>query len=186
MTVLPGDYIGANEEYIPSKGTFSSDEGVLSSNIGQLDLDKKNHSAKVKIATRVPKLQAVGDIVIGDIAQTTESTAIIDLAEIDTKKESSIPNGVSAVLHVSNIKRGFVEDLRNEVKIGDLVRARIIEVSPHSIRLTIDGANLGVIKAFCSNCRQPLKMTSAKLVCDRCGNVEQRKTAEDYDSGNLR
>ena len=186
MTVLPGDYVGANEEYMPSEGTYSTDEGVLSSNIGELEIDRKSHSAKVRITTRIPKLQGVGTVTVGEVAEANDAVAIIDLVEIDEKKLSLVPNGVSAILHVSNIRRDYVEDLRQEVRIGDLIRARIIETSAHSTKLSIDGKDLGVIKAYCSNCRQALRLSGLKLVCDKCGSVEHRKTAEDYDSGRLR
>ena len=186
MTTLPGDRIGAIEEYMPSEGTFSADEGVYSSNIGELELDKKTHSARVRPKTRLPKLQGVGSVVVGVVAETSDSVAIVDLAQIDSQGTSLIPNGVSAVLHVSNIRRGYVKDLRGEVKIGDIIRAKIIEFSEHTTKLTIDGRELGVIKAFCTRCRQPLRMSGTKLVCDRCGSAERRKTAQDYGSGKLR
>jgi len=186
MDVLPGDHVGAIEEYMPSTGTFSSDEGVYSSNIGQLEIDAKTHSAKVKPKTRTPKLQGVGTVTIGMVAQTSDSVAIVDLAQIDSQGVSLVPNGVSAVLHVSNIRRDYVKDLRDELRIGDIIRARIIESSEHTTKLTIDGRELGVIKAFCIRCRQPLRSSGAKLICDRCGDVESRKMAQDYGSGNLR
>ena len=186
MTALPGDRVGAIEEYMPSAGTFSSDEGVYSSNIGKLELDAKTHSARVKPKTRVPKLQGVGSVTVGVIAEASDSVAIVDLAQIDQDNISLIPNGVSAVLHVSNIRRDYVKDLRDELKIGDIIRVRIIEASEHTTKLTVDGMDLGVIKAFCVRCRQPLRASGAKLVCDRCGDVESRKIAQDYGSGNLR
>jgi len=185
MVVLPGEYIAAIEEYMPSTGTFSSEDGLFSSSIGTLELDAKSHSAKVKLKARSPKLQGIGTIVIGRVAEMSESVAIVDLIQVESKGVSFVPNGVSAVLHVSSIKRGYVKDLKEEIKIGDIVRVKIIDVSPHSTKLTTDSRELGVIKAFCSNCRQPLRMSGAKLICDRCGSVENRKTADDYGSGNL-
>jgi len=186
MDVLPGDHVGAIEEYMPSAGAFSSDEGVYSSNIGKLELDAKTHSARVKPKTRVAKLQGVGSVTVGVIAEASDSVAIVDLAQLDYDKVSLVPNGVSAVLHVSNIRRDYVKDLRDELRIGDIIRARIIESNEHTTKLTIDGRELGVIKAFCIRCRQPLRMSGSKLICDRCGDIENRKTAEDYGSGNLR
>jgi len=185
MVVLPGDYLAAIEEYIPSTGTFSSDDSLYSSGIGTLELDAKSHSARVLLKPRSPRLQGLGSVVIGRVAETSESVAIIDLIQMESKGVSFIPNGVSAILHVSSIKRGYVKDLREEINIGDIVRVKIIDVSPHSTKLTTDSRELGVIKAFCSNCRQPLRMSGAKLICDRCGSVENRKTADDYGSGNL-
>ena len=186
MTTLPGDHVGAIEEYMPSTGTFSSDEGIYSSNIGQLELDAKTHSARVRPKTRVPKLQGVGSIAVGIIAEASDSVAIVDLAQMDKDNISLVPNGVSAVLHVSNIRRDYVKDLRDELRIGDIIRAKIIESSEHTTKLTIDGRELGVIKAFCIRCRQPLRMSGPKLICDRCGDIENRKIAQDYGSGNLR
>jgi exosome complex component CSL4 len=186
MTVVPGERIGAVEEYMPAEGTFSSDDSVYSSKIGELLADRKTHSAKVASKTRKFKIQGVGDVTIGEIAEATEMVAIVDLAEIDDDHNSLVPNGNSAVLHVSNITQSYVEDLRAEVKIGDIIRARIIEVTPGTTKLSIASKELGVIKAFCSVCRQPLRQAGPKLVCDRCGSVEHRKTAEDYGSGKLR
>ncbi len=186
MKVLPGDHAGAIEEYMPAEGTFSSDEGVYSSNIGDLHLDAKSHSAKVSISTKVPKLQGVGIVTIGVVAEASEMVAIVDLVPLETGKTTFALNGISAVLHVSNIRSGYVKDLREEVKIGDMLRVKIISVDPTTTKLTIDGKDLGVIKAYCTRCRQPLRASGPKLVCDRCGNVEQRKTADDYDSGRLR
>lgn len=186
MVVLPGDKIGAIEEYMPSLGTFSSNDEVYSSMIGELELDKKAHLARVKAKTRVPKLQGVGAIALGQVAETNEMVAIIDLLPTESMNVYYVPNGVSAVLHVSNVRRGYVKDLRQELKIGDLIRAKIIEANEHTTRLAIDSPNLGVIKAFCSNCRQPLKVLGQKLVCGRCGSVERRKIAQDYGSINLR
>jgi exosome complex component CSL4 len=185
MNVLPGQRIAEPEEYISSAGTFSSDDGVYSSGIGDLELDAKSHSAKVKTKTRTAKLHKVGTIVVGIAVEVSESVAIIDLVQIDSKNESSVPNGVSAVLRVANVRQSYVKDLRSEVRIGDILRLRIIETSEHSTKLTTDDRNLGVIKAFCTSCRQPLKRTGNKLICDRCGNTEGRKLAEDYDSPNL-
>ncbi len=186
MKVLPGDHAGAIEEYMPAEGTFSSDEGVYSSNIGELELDAKSHSARVKVNTRVSTLQGTGTITVGVVAEASEMVAIVDLVPIETGKTTIALNGISAVLHVSNIRSGYVKDLREEVKIGDMLRVKIISVDPTTTKLTIDGKELGVIKAYCTRCRQPLRMSESKLVCDRCGNVEHRKTAEDYDSGRLR
>ena len=171
---------------MPAEGTFSADDGVFSSNIGDRQLDAKSHSAKVSPATRVPKLQGAGSIVVGDVAEASEAVAIVDLVEMELGRTKLVPNGISAILHVSNISRNYVKDLREEVKIGDIVRAKIISVDPTTTKLSIDGRELGVIKAYCTRCRQPLRMSGAKLVCDRCGNIEHRKTAEDYDSGKLR
>ena len=185
MVVLPGEYVGANEEYMPSIGTFSAKTGVYSSAIGELALDAKSHLAKIKKRTRIPKLQGVGIVVLGQVAETTDSVAIVDLVKTDIKNMSYVPNGISAILHVSNIKSGYVEDLRDELKIGDMVRVKIIEANEHTTKLTISFKELGVIKAYCSVCREPLRMSGAKLVCGRCGNVEQRKTAEDYGSISL-
>lgn len=186
MVVLPGDYAGAIEEYMPTEGTFSADEGVYSSNIGDLQLDAKKHSASVKIKTRIPKLQGVGTITIGRVAEMSDAVAIVDLIITEASGVSLAPNGISAVLHVSNVRRDYVKDLRTEMKIGDIVRVKIIEVTPSTTKLTTDGRDLGVIKAFCTSCREPLRSAGPRLVCDRCGSVEQRKTAQDYGSGRLR
>jgi exosome complex component CSL4 len=183
--VTPGEKIGAIEEYTPSFGTFSTDDDVFSSNIGKLDIDQKKHVARVTCSTRIPKMQKEGIVALGVVAEVYENVALIDLLPFDSKSFSFVPQGTPAVLHASKIKRGYVDKVSSEIKTGDIVRVKIIEVSRHSVDLTTDGKNLGVVKAYCSRCRYEMQKIGYNLLCPNCGSKESRKTAFDYRSGKI-
>ena len=66
-----------------------------------------------------------------------------------------------------------------ELKIGDIIRAKVIQVKP-SVQLTTAERNLGVVKALCSICRGPLELRGRELYCPRDERTERRKVAADY------
>lgn len=183
--VLPGDYVAESEEYMPGFGVYSEKGKLFSSNIGDLELESKTHTAKVNVKTRIPKMQGVGIVTLGVIVDVSENVALVDLIPFESKNFVFVPNGITAVIHISKVKGGFTENLRQEFKAGDIVRAEIIEVSKHTVSLTTDGKNLGVIKAFCSKCRSELLKKGTSIECSNCGFVEDRKFAYDYGSGKI-
>lgn len=183
--VTPGDKVGTIEEYAPSFGTYAADNEVYSSNIGKLDIDQKKHVARVTCSTRIPKMQKEGIVALGVVAEVYESVALIDLLPFDSKSFSFVPQEIRAVLHASKIKRGYVDKVSSQVRTGDILRVKIIDVSKHSVDLTTDGKNLGVIKAHCSRCRHELQKIGYKMLCPNCGSQESRKTAFDYRSGKI-
>lgn len=183
--ILPGQKIGTSEEYLPGFGVYSEKGKLYSSNIGKLKLDSKAHVAKVKVKTKIPKMQTPGIVTLGVVADVTDQVALIDLIIFESKNFRFIPQGATAVLHVSKVKRGFIKNMSSELRVGDIVRAKIIEVSKHTVSLTTDDKNLGIIKAFCSNCRHELVGRGYRLKCPRCGYTETRKTAYDYGSGKI-
>jgi exosome complex component CSL4 len=85
-----------------------------------------------------------------------------------------------AVLHASMIKRGYVKNVRDEYKIGDIIRAKIADLRNGEFRLATDSDNLGAIKAFCAKCRHAMKIESGILQCESCGFKDNRKLANDY------
>ncbi len=183
--VVPGDHVGIEEEYIPSSGVYSKDGELYASSLGDLDLDSTNHNAKVQAKTNIPKMQGEANIVVGNVAQMNDNVAIIDLMPMNSKAFKMVPNEASAVLRVSDTRRGFVRSLRDELGVGDIVRAKIIEANEHSVRLRIDERELGVIKAYCKSCRGVLRLDDRDLKCEKCGNIEHRKMAQDYGTGRV-
>jgi len=181
--VLPGEHIGTVEEFSPSFGVYAKDDEVLSSNTGELDIDIKSHVARVTCATRIPKMQKENIVTLGIVANVFEQKALIDLIPFKSKSFYFVPQEIAAILHISKVKRGYVEKMSSQIRTGDIVRVKIIDTNKHSVNLTTDGKNLGVIKAYCTRCRHELKKKDFNLICDNCGNEESRKTAFDYGSG---
>jgi polyribonucleotide nucleotidyltransferase len=75
-----------------------------------------------KVEEAVAHIQAltrefkVGDIVEGNVIKTLEFGAIVDLG-----------GGKDGMIHVSELKNGFVKTVEEVVKVGDFVRAKIIK-----------------------------------------------------------
>lgn len=183
--IFPGDYIASEEELLPGFGTYAKNGKICSSNIGILEKDLKKREARLTIVTKIPMLQREGLFVIGRVSLIREKVAFIDLIPIESKKFRYIPRNASTVLRAGDIRRGFVKDINDEIRIGDIIRAKIIEVSPYNVNLSTNAPNLGVIKAFCSHCRHALALEGKSLVCEHCGWKERRKITNDYRSGRI-
>ncbi|RLG21645.1 RNA-binding protein [Candidatus Micrarchaeota archaeon] len=183
--VIPGDYVGKEEEFIPSFGVYSEGGELYSSIIGYVKTDAEKHNVKVFSKAKIPRMQKESTIVVGIVAELNDNIAIVDLMPIKSKSFLFVPNEVVAVLKVANVSRSFTKSLRDVLGIGDIIRAKIDSVYAHSVQLRIDEANLGVIKAYCKRCRHPLKLKGRRLVCENCGHVETRKLAKDYGQGKV-
>ncbi|MFX0028962.1 MAG: exosome complex RNA-binding protein Csl4, partial [Candidatus Hermodarchaeota archaeon] len=75
----------------------------------------------------------------------------------------------------------YIEKIQDAFQITDIIRARVISQNYNEYNLSTSGKHLGVLYADCVVCGTPLdKIGYNKLRCERCGNTETRKLAEDY------
>src|SRR3972149_10250587 len=86
-------------------------------------------------------------------------------------------------IHISNVSEAYTEDIRDMFRLGDIIRAKVIQVKP-PLQLTTAEPILGVVRAMCSQCRGPLEVRERDLFCLRCERAERRKITQDY--GDLR
>lgn len=182
--VMPGDKVGSSVEYLPGFGVYAKDDDLFASNTGRLNIDTKNHSAKLEIKTSIPKMQTVGTVTYGVVASVNDNSALIDLITVKSGNYRMIPNESSSMLRVSDVKMGFVKTMKSEFKTGDIVKVKIVEVSPHTVGLTTKSSELGVVKANCSRCKTVLEKDGYKLKCPNCNTIEVRKVSSDY--GNIK
>lgn len=68
----------------------------------------------------------VGDIVEGNIIKMMDFGAIVDLG-----------GGMDGMIHVSELKDGFVKEVTDVVKLGDFVRAKVIKAEAGKIGLSL-------------------------------------------------
>ncbi len=176
--VVPGDFIGTEEEYLAGHGTFAEKERIYATIAGEpLDTERKL-SVQQKRSLRA--LQ-IGTVVIGTIENIVEPIALVSIKAGSDGRESRFgENPDYSVLHASMIKRGYVKNVRDEYRIGDIIRAKIADVRNGELRLATDADELGAIKAFCPKCRHPMKLESAILKCESCDWKDNRKIAKDY------
>lgn len=182
--VLPGDKLAISEELRAGQGTYEQNGDIIASVTGKFIVDRKNMAALVEPATTTPLLLKKGNITVCEVKQLTDSMVIVNILHIAGKKRQIATGDNDAVLHVSNISNDYVESTSQKFRIGDILRAKIIEAWP-SVRLATKEKNLGVIKAYCTICRLPLERKGNRLECSTCGRTEERCMAADYGEGNL-
>ncbi|CAB48976.1 exosome complex RNA-binding protein Csl4 [Pyrococcus abyssi] len=178
--VLPGDYLGVIEEYLPGEGVIVEDGNLYSARAGWVKINKDKVEISLEPASSVPPIPKKGDIVYARVIDVKQQAVLLRMIKIEGQENREIATSKLAGIHISQVKDGFVEDLRNEFKIGDIVRARVIADEKSPIQLTTKDPDLGVVYALCSKCRTPLVRKGNQLVCPRCGNVETRKISTLY------
>lgn len=175
--VLPGEEIGTEEEYVAGPGTYVEDAHIRATIAGPLQSD--NRVLSVEPPHRLSALQK-GSVVLGQVANIVEPVALVVVEPEKTPDSRFSNSNAYCILHVSYIKRGFVKNIRDELRIGDLIRARVVEFKNNEFHLSTDDDNCGVIKAYCSSCRHALEKKPTGLQCTECGRRENRKLAPDY------
>jgi len=180
-SVLPGDLIGTSEEFIPKNGAYLDKGNIYASASGIVKINKKERSISVDPVTNTPPHLQVGDIVIGQVTDVKDSVALVEIAGIKGKGEREIVNADQAAIHVSNVKDAYVKELYYEFAPFDIVKARVLDL--RNMRLSTVNKELGVMKAYCGNCRNVLKIDNSKLKCPKCERTETRKLSSDYGTG---
>jgi exosome complex component CSL4 len=171
--LIPGDYVGPGEVYEEGASTYSKGDDIYASVMGEAD----ESAGALKARSSTPALKP-GDIVYGSVLMVMESFAIVIIypEEKGGKLPASPPEGKIPVRAMST---GFTPSTRDAVRVGDIIRAKVVRIEGEKAELTMVDPNLGVIKAFCSQCREPLEKTSKGLVCPN-GHRERREIANDY------
>ncbi|MCP6720156.1 MAG: polyribonucleotide nucleotidyltransferase [Patescibacteria group bacterium] len=82
----------------------------------------------LEIVKQIVKEYKVGEIVEGPIARVLDFGAIVDLG-----------GGRDGMIHVSELKEGFVKNVEEVVKVGDRVKAKVIRVENGKIGLSLKG-----------------------------------------------
>ena len=187
--VLTGQYLGVVEEFLPDKqSTFVKDGKIFATKTGMITVNNKER--KIEISTHQEKdrkVVKIGDTVIGAILFLRLYSVGISFYTIN--KKIHFNSNYFGNIHVSQISDKYVEKIHDAFQITNIVRARVVEQEYNEYKLSTTGKNLGVIYADCVICGNPLiKIGYNKLKCERCGNVESRKLANDYGnvSNNLR
>lgn len=179
--VLPGDLVGTTEEFKPGSGTAISSGDIYSTATGNVLINRKARVVSVKPNTITPNILKIGDIVYGKITDVRESGAMVEIAGIEGKEDREVINLRLGDIHVSNVKDSYVKRLIDEFRPFDIIRARVIDVE--RMRLTTSEPSLGVVKAYCSNCRGELVLEGKKLKCPACNMIETRKISSEYGKG---
>jgi exosome complex component CSL4 len=172
---LPGDPLAVSEEYLPGSNAYDADGTIRALQTGVVVKDMRQREINVK-ATVVPKVPSVGDVVTGQIEVAQTSTSNLKIHYLNGKPTQG---GFVGILFLRE-ERGGRGMRRVAVKLGDVVRAKVVSTMNAMIHLSIGEPHLGVIASLCSNCGRPLVPAGTRAQCSNCGNVEDRKFADDF------
>lgn len=174
--VLPGDKLGVVEQFLPGTGTYEKEGTIYANYTGNAKIDMKNKRVTVIPTTRVPQLPKEGSTVMASVTHAQEKMATVSIWKIEDKM---LQNPFTAILHISSSSPRYERNMADVCKAGDILRARVIDMTNRIPQLTTAGRGLGVVKAFCSMCGAVLEFTNRTLQCPACGNIERRRLAED-------
>jgi exosome complex component CSL4 len=175
--VYPGDEVGEAEEFLAGPGTYVEDHKILAAQVGELVHNTEEFMVYVKPVKPMNDVQK-GDIVIATVDDLKSSMVTLDIQRIE-HKDRDVTGETHAAIHVAKISEDYVRELDDVYRITDVVRAKVIQAAP-SIQLETRDADLGVIKALCHVCRQPMVQKGRGLWCEECERHEDRKLSNRY------
>jgi exosome complex component CSL4 len=174
--VLPGDKIAISEEFLPGKHTYEDAGLIRALAVGGIQKDVKSMEISVKPSVEASMIR-VDDWVTGQVEVAQSNSAGLKIYYVNGTRMDKDFSGTLSL-------RGFGgrgSRMGPPVKLGDILRCRVISLVNGIIHLSIDEADMGVIHARCGSCGRPLLRGGRdRAKCDECGNVEDRKLAADF------
>ncbi len=177
LFVVPGTQLGVIEEFTPGSGTYVEDGTIHSQVTGCTLLDMLNRQISVYPLVPTAIVPQVGNIVTGLVLEVRSKNAILRIFKIGEKMLSGFFTGL---LHISSVSHGYVDNMFNVCKVGDIITAKVISTKNRSFFLSTADKDLGVIQAFCSICGSLLETKNRGMSCPNCGNFEGRKLSPNY------
>lgn len=174
--VLPGDRLGVIEEFIPDKTCFEDEGQLLSSLVGNVQIDETRHRISVKGKKKI-RFPQRGDRGFGQVVIARNQIASV---EIHSLENDTIDIPYTAILHISNTSQHFVRSMFDVTRPGDWVKFEIIKGGIPS-RISLRGRGLGVVHGQCISCGDTLHLKKRDLLeCPSCGLIQPRVTSQNY------
>ena len=177
LFVVPGDDLGVIEEFTSGSGTYVEGGTIHSKVTGRTLLDMLNKEVSVYPLVETATVPRVGDIVKGLVSDVKSKNAVLTIFQVGDKLLSGFFKGA---LHISGVSRGYVDNMFNVCKAGDIMKAKVISTANRSFFLSTADNDLGIIQSLCSRCGHVLNTGNRGLECSNCGNFERRKLSPDY------
>jgi exosome complex component CSL4 len=177
LFVVPGDRLGVIEEFTSGDGTYVESGTIYSKITGHTLLDMLNRQVSVYPLVQTVSIPQVGNIITGLVLEVKSKNAVLRIFQIGDKMLSGFFKGM---LHISGVSHGYVDNMFNVCKAGDIMRAKVISTENRSFFLSTADKDLGVVYALCSRCGHVLQPGNRGMECPKCGNFERRKMSPDY------
>jgi exosome complex component CSL4 len=167
---IPGEVITTEEEFGAGKQAYEDNGLIKASVLGEAVFDDLHKEVSIK--GRQVSVVGNDDIVFGRVTFVKDNVAVVTLVRGENGKKVIVTKGQ---IPARNVAGAYVSSVKKYFKIGDFVKARVVSNNGSALDLETKGKGLGVILAYCSQCRSEMKYSNEKLVCFGCGHVEQRK-----------
>lgn len=181
--VSPGEHLASCEEFEAGSNTFTRNEETYSAAYGEVEI-KDGRVSVIRKGKSVKKLE-VGAPVYCYIRLVKSNKAIVECI-LESEVEDNVRGpSITAVLPIGNISRSRVREMRDCVRVGDILKARIFKITKDDVDISIFGKEFGVIKAYCSLCRHAMDLKDNIFICNNCNHKEKRKIpggSDDYDN----
>ena len=177
---VPGEFLTVEEEFSAGKNTFEDNEGnVYSAKVGIKEFNQNEREVSVKEKKHVSLIEA-GSIITAQVSLVKDSVVVLNVLKTEKNGKEQVSNFPVVQLMISKVAREHIMNLRDEFKVGDVIKAKVIKVNKFGIDVTTAFPELGVIKAFCSKCRGSLSLFNKTLKCAKCGSIEKRKLSSEF------
>ena len=179
--VYPGEFLGYEEEFLAGNNAFSDDEGrIYSDSVGFKNEDAEGHEVSVESMKKELRILEKGCIVLGVVSLVKMHGVVIELKSAELNGVKRVVHDRMASLAVFNISREYVKSTEDMFRVGDIVKARVIDVSNYGIELETKAPEFGVVKAFGIKSRMPLHLIAGNLRDPLTGATETRKISSEY------
>ena len=177
--LVPGEILGVIEEFIPCENVYVVNGFIKSLVLGMPLYNIKEHVVSVKpLKDNKPLVPRLNDVVYSQVVRIRENVAFTSIFEIEGRGCLQVP--FTGILHVSQVSTSYVKTIYDAVRIGDVVRARIVSRKGPPFHISTRGKDMGVVYALCPICVKPLKKRGVHLSCPSCRRVSKRKISELY------
>ena len=180
--VLPGDFLGVSEEFVPAEGAYDDNGDIKALVVGTVSRDEKNKRISVVSQSGSPPVLKKGTNIIGQIMEVRGQRALVKIKSIKGNERGLVASFVGGI-HVSQAQKGYLAKLTDAFHIGDIIEAKITKVvGLDSIDLKTSQNDLGVVKAMCTRCRHFMEQTGKnEVTCPNCEKREKRKLSINYE-----
>ena len=173
---VPGEVITTEEEYAPGKNTFEDEGYIKASGFGTATFD--DMQKEVNLESKKIEPLTKDDIVYCRVGLVKDSVVVVDILKSENNKALIVSRGQIPAKFVA---KAYIRNVKEFYKVGDYVKAKVISASELAVDLATNEEGLGVIIAYCTQCKNEMTFSNEKLTCFNCGHTEGRKWFEAKD-----
>lgn len=179
--ILPGVEIATVEEFIAGKGTHVEGHTIRSSILGTVRFDPKRHTCWIESTVVTSPIPKADDLALAQVGNISRQMATLNIFMIG---EDRVLPTYTALMHISQVTRSYLNTMDEALRPGDVVRCKIVDAKTIPLQVETVGTRLGVVYSNCEQCgAHTHKKSRDLLVCPVCGTLNRRATAVDYGTG---